>query len=239
MSNLHYQFGDDHLQTAPNRKHRKKRSQQNTWHTNNQHLAPRASFDEDGHDGSVSLTYSASSSQAGESTDSSIADSSMFLEMEQQEHQLQKEQRNAQQIRCSPRDAAKEGSSVADSMTYSEDEEGRYYAQNDFPGQSSNSFGHDGGGFSDDKKIFFAAATGDYASHRRGRKSSSSSSHKQESLFSPKNVAASDSSFGNNSNPSSPPPRHKRVISDQGSTEVWYAKWWMCGFTDALNLNSK
>eukprot|EP00557_Chaetoceros_sp_GSL56_P014475 CAMPEP_0176484992 /NCGR_PEP_ID=MMETSP0200_2-20121128/4806_1 /TAXON_ID=947934 /ORGANISM="Chaetoceros sp., Strain GSL56" /LENGTH=277 /DNA_ID=CAMNT_0017881615 /DNA_START=841 /DNA_END=1674 /DNA_ORIENTATION=- len=36
--------------------------------------------------------------------------------------------------------------------------------------------------------------------------------------------------------PSTPPPRHvKKMSSDEN--EVWYQKWWMCGFADALNLN--
>ena len=36
--------------------------------------------------------------------------------------------------------------------------------------------------------------------------------------------------------PSTPPPRHVKKMSADES-EVWYQKWWMCGFTDALNLN--
>ncbi len=53
-----------------------------------------SSIDTDGNDGH-SLTYSASSSQAGESTDSSIADITYFLE--QQQHMLQ--QQNAQRLK--------------------------------------------------------------------------------------------------------------------------------------------
>ena len=33
---------------------------------------------------------------------------------------------------------------------------------------------------------------------------------------------------------SSPPPRYGKKIVDQ-QNEVWYAKWWMCGFADAFN----
>ena len=42
------------------------------------------------------------------------------------------------------------------------------------------------------------------------------------------------------STPSTPPPRHVKRMSaeDHDGVEVWYQKWWMCGFTDALNLNS-
>jgi len=42
------------------------------------------------------------------------------------------------------------------------------------------------------------------------------------------------------STPSTPPPRHVKRMSAEdhdGVVEVWYQKWWMCGFTDALNLN--
>lgn len=45
-------------------------------------------------------------------------------------------------------------------------------------------------------------------------------------------------SAGSNGTPNTPPPRHsarKMMTHD----EVWYQKWWMCGFTDALNLNPK
>lgn len=62
------------------------------------------------------------------------------------------------------------------------------------------------------------------------------------SFSSPACVASSDFSSGGGSGsshtPSSPtPPRHKKLPEE--GTEMWYAKWWMCGFTDALNLNSK
>lgn len=42
------------------------------------------------------------------------------------------------------------------------------------------------------------------------------------------------------STPSTPPPRHGKRMSaeEHDGVEVWYQKWWMCGFTDALNLNS-
>jgi hypothetical protein len=42
------------------------------------------------------------------------------------------------------------------------------------------------------------------------------------------------------SNASTTPPRHvKRMLAqDYDGVEVWYQKWWMCGFTDALDLNS-
>jgi len=54
----------------------------------------------------------------------------------------------------------------------------------------------------------------------------------------PATVAPSDMSSNSGNTGLSPPPRHyRREITDTG-TEVWYAKWWMCGFTDALNINS-
>jgi len=99
--------------------------------------------------------------------------------------------------------------------------------------QTSDSYAHDGGG---QPKLTSIPATLD--SRRLSRISSDKSSYKNQP-FSPGTMASSDvslSSLGSN-NPSSPPPRYRRVSSDQ-ATEVWYAKWWMCGFTDALNINS-
>ena len=41
-----------------------------------------------------------------------------------------------------------------------------------------------------------------------------------------------DDSGSASATPASPPPRYGKKIEQ---TEVWYAKWWMCGFADAFN----
>ena len=88
--------------------------------------------------------------------------------------------------------------------------------------QPSDSHGNDGGGF---KKV---------------EPSPKGVTHKKTSSFSPTSAIAPDlqSCSGSNSTPSTPPPRHsaRKMMSHD---EVWYQKWWMCGFTDALNLNPK
>jgi len=147
-------------------------------------------------DSEVSLTYS-SSSQAGESSDSSC-DETGNRPKTHREKVKKYHQRKAQREGGMRREV----SNAADSLNYSEDEESLYRQQE------------------------FLDTTGDKSSYKN-------------QPFSPGTMASSDvslSSLGSN-NPSSPPPRYRRVSSDQ-ATEVWYAKWWMCGFTDALNINS-
>jgi len=184
----------------------------------------QASFDSE-----VSLTYS-SSSQAGESTDSSC-DETENRPKTHRERVKSYHQRNPQRYGG----MCREVSNAADSLNYSEDEESLYRQQEflDTTGQTSDSYAHDGGG---QPKLTSIPATLD--TRRLSRISSDKSSYKNQP-FSPGTMASSDvslSSLGSN-NPSSPPPRYRRVSSDQ-ATEVWYAKWWMCGFTDALNINS-
>lgn len=197
-----------------------------------------SSIDTDNNDGN-SLTYSASSSQAGESTDSSIADITYFLE--QQQHMLQ--QQNAQRLKHHNQ---RKSFSRENSLGYSTD-------TNDYseqgPGQSSKS---------NEKIIFTAATHGESRVKRTSRPASNNGSgsgrstptnsknmkSRASSFSSPAGVASSDFSSGGGSGsshtPSSPtPPRHAKKMMDKEGTEMWYAKWWMCGFTDALNLNSK
>ncbi len=58
--------------------------------------------------------------------------------------------------------------------------------------------------------------------------------------FSPTSINADlNSCTGSNGTLNTPPPRHSSKKSLSHDTEVWYQKWWMCGFTDALNLNPK
>lgn len=225
-----YSFGGNepfNFNNRPQRKNKKKNSQPDVFNPDNLDIdISKVQELQQGKDDGLSFTYSASSassSQAGESTDSSITDSRLSGVLREDtsvlhSHQPHQVRNSLHQRMGSAREIETVGSSVADSMTYSED--GGYYSHSEQPGQSSNGFGHDGGA-----SITFTQATEDYNAQNQRKQSKS---RNNEILGSPKGVAAA----------ASPPPRHKRVVSDPG-TEVWYAKWWMCGFTDALNLNSK
>lgn len=186
---------------------------------------------DDTEDGNGSLTYSASSSQAGESTDSSIIDTNgifLTLESEQKYHLMQ--QQKAQRLRHgnggSSRSLRKENSAI-DSLGYSDDdldcdESINFSSWNTISGsgQQSDSHAHDGGGFN------------------KCGNTPKSIANKQNDA-SPTSVAADINSCcaGSNGTPNSPPPRHDSRKKMSHHDEVWYQKWWMCGFTDALNLN--
>jgi len=230
---MNYEFnGRDDLLLQKGRSSRKNR------HSGKQTNSCDSSIDTENNDVN-SLTYSASSSQAGESTDSSIADFTYLLE--QQQHMLQ--QQNAQRskhhhIHQRPRSGSGQFARE-NSLGYSDDTD---YDDDQGPGQPSSS---------SEKIVFSPASHGESRIKRVHRTNGTSTStpnngkhlkSRVNSFSSPAGVASSDFSSGGGSGsshtPSSPtPPRHKKV-SEEG-TEMWYAKWWMCGFTDALNLNSK
>lgn len=214
--------------------------------------------DDETNDGSVSFTYSASSSQAGESTDSSsIADVGVMLQLEKEHQHHIMQQQHAQRMRgqsghglqqqygnlnsqgshTQGRNFNREKSGV-DSLGYSDDEDNESVYQTNWTtisGQPSNSYAHDGGS----------------SSYSKSGPSPKSITHKKNgSATSPVSIAADLNSCagsgsvsasggsGSASTPNTPPPRHsarKMMMGD--NTEVWYQKWWMCGFTDALNLN--
>lgn len=187
-------------------------------------------------EGTGSLTYS-SSSQAGESTDSSITEIDDQLETDQN-YQQKSQHPGAIQMH-------QKLSNAYNSLNYSEDEEASLYKR-EMAGQSSNSYGHDGGGSGLINPKFTSPLTAtafQKASSSRGSREGSSSDRKQplskRQQFSPPMVPSdvSLSSQGPNT-PTSPPPRYSRRVSPDHTTEVWYAKWWMCGFTDALNINA-
>ena len=91
-------------------------------------LDPSTSMDNT-EDGSVSLTYSVSSSQAGESTDSSIADLGVLLQMEaEQKHHLMQQQQAQRQRNSSLRRNFSREKSNCDSLGYSDDDESVNYA---------------------------------------------------------------------------------------------------------------
>jgi len=190
-------------------------------------LNPTVSLDETT-DGSNSLTYSASSSQAGESTDSSLENLNLLLQDQDIHFQIARERIHDTE----PTSNFNRGNSIntaTDSLGYSDDddEEGDLTAYaysinaatTPVGSQPSDSHGHDGGG----------------VSKRNRHTTTMKSSH----FKSPVSAATSDlSCTGSNGTPNTPPPRHARKVISH-DTEVWYAKWWMCGFTDALNLNTK
>jgi hypothetical protein len=123
-----------------------------------------------------------------------------------------------------------------------------YLANDFFSGQPSDSYGPDGGGIGlvretqqsgpMTQNIVFAPADPVDRHHRKNSKGSRSS--RTRSKTSP-NVPGSPK--GEQHRPSSnakgtPPPAPRRVqeVNDTRCDEdsLWYAKWWMCGFTDAL-----
>jgi len=158
-----------------------------------------------------SLTYS-SSSQAGESTDSEFDDDN------RRNHQNQEVSGYA-----------------SDSLKYSEDDE-------PYTGQTSDSNGNDGGCnrhimVFQNRQISDNSSGGSRRTNITHSKTKKKNKSKKE-IISPATVL-SDMSFSSGTNTgSSPPPRpyNRREITD--ATEVWYAKWWMCGFTDSLNINA-
>lgn len=99
---------------------------------------------------------------------------------------------------------------------------------------------------SSSSRVVFTPAHGSSAAGRIHAPSSASRSTPKKRVgsdfSSPTMVSTDISTPGSGSDrsgtptPSTPPPRHvKKMSSDE--SEVWYQKWWMCGFTDALNLN--
>lgn len=223
MPNQKFSFPDATLNIANTRKHRRKKVFQAT--------PAKPSFDTSVEndiyeEGTGSLTYS-SSSQAGESTDSSISE--MDSEAEQKVFQQQTSQRVEMHRKVS---------NTGDSLNYSEDDESSIYRQQirDTTGQCSDSYGHDSGGYRIDSKLNSPPTSINKISRSLSRMGGKNTSKKQ--AFSPTTtLVTSDVSLSSAGTPSSPPPRYRPASSDQ-ATEVWYAKWWMCGFTDALNINS-
>jgi len=150
-------------------------------------------------------------------------------ERENQIHLMQKKE--AMRYRNERGQNLSRGNSAIDSLGYSDDD----VSENDesmnisswhnfhtISGQPSDSYGNDHGGF---KKV---------------EPSPKGVTHKRNSSFSPTSAMTPDlqSCSGSNSTPNTPPPRPsaRKMMSHD---EVWYQKWWMCGFTDALNLNPK
>lgn len=209
-----------------------------------------------------SLTYSASSSQAGESTDSSVADIEFLrmVEKEQQYHLNEKSSSFRRQNslhresgRGSNGRAHRRGDS-ASSATYSDAGDYVYRSskrdtsrpRSTTSGQPSaqDSYNH--------RMLIFAPANNNNHHHHNNATKTTPNHAKTRSDFSSPTMVSTDVSGSASGSagsvsvhtPSRPrskgsptPPRHvKRLSGDE--SEVWYQKWWMCGFTDALNLNS-
>jgi hypothetical protein len=204
------------------------------------------SVDNDGH----SLTYSASSSQAGESTDSStdilaFEETERRLKNEQFQHRREmemvksfsvdgnspktarnsfygfgsKDLRNLKQFHNAPV-FHRQSSAASESLNYSEVSDAESY----LIGQPSDSR-HD----PHHGQILHQSPTPPSTS----RKSSSTPSQQRPKTTSSPSIV---SDFISVNSGATPPPRHAKKLSS-GEAEVWYQKWWMCGFTDALNLN--
>lgn len=69
----------------------------------------------------------------------------------------------------------------------------------------------------------------------------SQNASQNESSRTPKNatkrIGSPVSTITTDCNPPTPPPRHSSQKSVKDDAEVWYQSWWMCSFTDSLNLN--
>lgn len=157
-----------------------------------------------------SMTYSASSSQAGESTDSSSFDYGGFQYLEKEQQRL----RNNGMVGNYNRQ-----NSGVDSLGYSDD---------DFDGEPYQNYGTTIAGQPSDS----------YENDRRFYPKTSPSPKSITHQKSPVSIAGDfHSSSGSTGTPNTPPPRHSSRKMTAQETEVWYQKWWMCGFTDALNLN--
>jgi hypothetical protein len=202
------------------------------------------SEDADAEDGSASLTYSAgssiASSAAGESTDSSFADIMKVLDVQDSNElaAFMKREGVTDPSQFQRKSKASTMSVGTESLAYSTDGsalEGVQLLQT-ITGQPSDSYGPDGGGFGDlGNDILFAAA--DEPVKRKGsRKDRSSRSSPKGSRNSKRTKSGSSGSKERTSEPSTPPPPVPRLRSntEEDEDEVWYAKWWMCGFADSF-----
>eukprot|EP00545_Synedropsis_sp_CCMP1620_P003390 CAMPEP_0119009282 /NCGR_PEP_ID=MMETSP1176-20130426/4256_1 /TAXON_ID=265551 /ORGANISM="Synedropsis recta cf, Strain CCMP1620" /LENGTH=269 /DNA_ID=CAMNT_0006961757 /DNA_START=178 /DNA_END=987 /DNA_ORIENTATION=- len=206
---------------------------------------------------------SGASSAAGESTDSSFSDIMRVLALQEGpelEALMKKEGLDPRTIAKVKAKAAGDNSSVASSLNYSTDGESALNGEcviTTITGQPSDSHGHDGGGLGlvqeggpMTENIVFAPADPIDRKHRKGSRSSRSSSRSKQAkekesksnrpkpqpvpIGSPIRPRVRPST----AHPGTPPPAPRRGLELNESRcdedSLWYAKWWMCGFTDAL-----
>lgn len=113
--------------------------------------------------------------------------------------------------------------------------------------QPSDSYGPDGGGFGDAfGEMMFAPA--DQVPEKKKRSSRKERAATTKEASSPKSLRVKSSSRHSSRSdsspnrgdeqPSTPPPvprsRRSTDTEDEDDEEVWYAKWWMCGFADSF-----
>lgn len=191
-----------------------------------------------------SLTYSASSSQAGESTDSSVLDIEFLkmVEKDQLHHQQSFYTKQADRSGGQHQNFFRESSTPETYTGYSTDEPDTDYS---YDAQMHHRVYKRQSGRSSNRSMRGQISSGQPSSshirdggrHPRGHvvvsnkpHRSTPNSRKTTSDFSSPTMVSTDISNGS---AHTPPPRHVKRISDD--SEVWYQKWWMCGFTDAFS----
>eukprot|EP00547_Thalassionema_nitzschioides_P001954 CAMPEP_0194202422 /NCGR_PEP_ID=MMETSP0156-20130528/2446_1 /TAXON_ID=33649 /ORGANISM="Thalassionema nitzschioides, Strain L26-B" /LENGTH=250 /DNA_ID=CAMNT_0038927907 /DNA_START=264 /DNA_END=1016 /DNA_ORIENTATION=- len=207
---------------------------------------------------------SSCSSAAGESTDSSFADIMKVLAFQDEPELEALMKREGIDARTLAKAKAKATDlSVASSLNYSTDGEsalnGEHVLQT-ITGQPSDSHGPDGGGIGlRSEKILFAPADPVDRKHRKLPKSKSRGNRSSKTRALPRNNTSlqSDkknddileeytSDENNNSTqtiipptpgtpPPAPRPETRPVAEVKDDDSLCYAKWWMCGFADALH----
>jgi hypothetical protein len=209
----------------------------NQHHNNNQTGYPLESDTE-------SLTYSASSSQAGESTDSSSFDYG---------GNASGNGIGNSHGACGDGGGGNGGvsnyhrqNSGVDSLGYSDDD-------HDYDAECYQTYGHGGHGghgatitgqpsdsYANDRRVYTKSPSPKSITHQKSPVSAAdfhATHNHHHHHHSSGGSSTNTGSNGSSGTPSTPPPRHSGRKMTAQETEVWYQKWWMCGFTDALNLN--
>lgn len=220
-----------------NRRRRETSSPSTSTYTfeNSSAMLQTASEFNDGH----SLTYSASSSQAGESTDSSSIADLEFIRMVERENSQHQDhfirQSNSLGYSTDEPDSSFHEDRGRNSNSGRHGHHHQQYTSRQQPnrinsrgpstsGQRSSSNGNDGG-YNHNMHRAEISKTKCRSTPNHHRKTSSSD------FNSPTTVSADIS----NGSAHTPPPRHVKRLSADGNNELWYQKWWMCGFTDAFS----
>lgn len=189
-----------------------------------------------------SLTYSASSSQAGESTDSSSFDYGGIVTGHGNGNGTSHGGGGGGVSNYNRQNSG------VDSLGYSDDD-------NDYDAECYQTYAHGAtitgqpsDSYANDRRVYTktspspksithqkspVSTAGDFhATHNHN-----TSHHNHHNHHSSGGSSINNGSNGSCGTPSTPPPRHSSRKMTAQETEVWYQKWWMCGFTDALNLN--
>lgn len=213
------------------------------------HTRGNAEKDLDPSDGNGSLSYSASSSvqsSAGESTDSSFAEILHVLDMGEDAELMhlvsrgddpnnQHPFKSAADIQCRSAFSNEANFCYNKSAGHpSSSRSGRPRPQT-FTGQTSGSLGSD--------NPTFAPSNSQSQNNHSSRKSytleNKTSPHFKPEIYQQLNKKIGIRSSRTSSSPA-PRPRNSKLEHDDdpsSNRQLWYSQWWMCGFTDALNLN--